>query len=166
MKKLIPALAILGAIALAGCIGPTTYHPFNGTDGYSEVQFTKTLYRIRVSGNDATSPEAVNNMLLYRSAEVAREQGYPYFKVLSKSMRHQKTYFTQPGESDTYVTKNRHHKHSTTYHSPPTTTVAIRYQDTMRIRLLRRRTRESDVYNASLLLDSLRPQIQFPPKPK
>lgn len=163
MRKI--ALLILLAAAtltLSGCFGPSTYHPYNGNDGYTDTQLNNTLYEVRFYGNDMTSKDATYNMMLYRASQIALNGGYDYFRVLNSRFATQTETFTNPGEKDTYVTKRKHHKVKTTTYTPPSTETYTRYTAIMRIRLLAHNIRSSRVYNARTLRNSLHTQINWP----
>ena len=69
-------------ILLTGCA--TTYRPENLTGGYSDSQLTDKTYRVRFKGNNYTSRNQVEQLLLYRCAELTTQLGYAHFYVLSQ----------------------------------------------------------------------------------
>lgn len=165
MRKLAAfGLLTLAALTLSGCFGPSTYHPYDGNDGYSDTQLNNTLYEVKFYGNDMTSKDATYNMMLYRAAQIALSSGYDYFRVINRRFATQTETFTNPGEQDTYITKHKHHKVKTTTYTPPSTETVTRYTAIMRIRLLRHNVASNRVYNARTLRNSLRSQINWPKK--
>lgn len=163
MKKVLLLLAVV-SLVLAGCVGPSSYHPYNGDDGYTDIQLNNNLYEVRFFGNAATPKSQVYNMMLYRSSQISLNRGYDYFKVISSRFAHQDEIFTNPGESDTYVTKHKNRKVKTTSYTPPSTTVYTRYTAIMKIRLLKSNRKSGRVYNATTVRNSLSGQISFPRK--
>ena len=77
------AAAALGLVILSGCATPTTYHPAVGAedwaDGYHETHLEDRRWRVVFRGNILTSREAVETALLYRAAELTRQEGYDWF---------------------------------------------------------------------------------------
>ncbi len=76
-------IIILAVLALAACAKPTSYHPAEvaGSNGYAEQQIDKNQYRISFAGNGLTTRKTVDLYLLYRAAELTKENGYDYFIV-------------------------------------------------------------------------------------
>lgn len=72
------AVLILG---LSGCASP--YDSSGLTGGYIEQQLEPGIWRVRFGGNGFTTPETVQTFWLYRCAELARQQGYDGFEILS-----------------------------------------------------------------------------------
>ena len=67
---------------LTGCA--TAYRPENLTGGYSDSQVADTTYRVRFKGNNYTSRSQVEQLLLYRCAELTTQLGYAHFYLLSQ----------------------------------------------------------------------------------
>lgn len=89
MNRIIPILAAASALALTACAQSTPYAPRSasateGTAGYSSQQLAPDRYRVMFSGNRFTSRETVENYLLYRAAELTRQQGYDGFAVVRR----------------------------------------------------------------------------------
>ena len=86
---------------VAACAGgPTPYQPATDGYGYSEQQIEDNRYRVTFAGNDLTSPDVVQNYLLYRAAEVTLDHGYDYFTVVDRNLDRSTTYW---GSGDTYL---------------------------------------------------------------
>lgn len=62
----------------------TPYQPKGTLGGYSEEKITSDMYRVEFKGNQHTKPETVQNYLIYRCAELTKEQGYNYFTAVSE----------------------------------------------------------------------------------
>lgn len=161
-KKILAPLVL--SLALTGCIAPSTYHPYDGRDGYQQIQMNQRLWEIRYTGNQVTSQSQVHNMMLYRAAEIARNHGYRYFRVLSQNTQDHREVFVQPGYTSTYTVKKHHQKSKVTEYNPPTRSVTDSFTTIIRIRLQRHGGNDR-VYNANTLISSLRPEITWP-KPK
>ena len=78
-------LRLIAVVALAGC---TSYTPagegvagFFG--GFNETPLAQDAYRINASGNAYTSRAKTNAIAMVRAAELARENGYERFLILS-----------------------------------------------------------------------------------
>ena len=95
--RLLPLVALL-----AGCMTATPYQPLGapGTraaGGYAERQIEANRFRVTFVGNTMTSRETVETYLLYRAAELTRQQGYDWFVTADRETnRHTNTY-VEPG---------------------------------------------------------------------
>ncbi|MFQ6613143.1 MAG: hypothetical protein ACE5D2_08615 [Fidelibacterota bacterium] len=72
---------LLPVLLIWSCATP--YRPKGLLGGYSDKQVAEGVFEVRFEGNQHTSAQKVQTYLLYRSAELALEQGYPYFMILS-----------------------------------------------------------------------------------
>ncbi|MEM9496038.1 MAG: hypothetical protein AAGA09_08540 [Pseudomonadota bacterium] len=72
------------ALLLAACATSTPYGPATQSGGYgfSEQRIEDNRFRITFRGNSLTARETVENSLLYRAAELTRQEGYDYFTVV------------------------------------------------------------------------------------
>lgn len=77
---LIVVFALLTACAVSR---PTPYGPMDEGYGYSEEMVSETSFRVSFSGNADTPRQVVQDYVLYRSAELALEQGHDQFVVLN-----------------------------------------------------------------------------------
>ena len=81
------ASALLIALALSACAAtPTPYQVADDGGGYSDQQLESDRYRVKFEGNSATSRETVEDLALYRAAELTLQTGNDYFKVVSKEV--------------------------------------------------------------------------------
>lgn len=79
------ALALV--VALGACTtAPTAYQAANGGFGYDEQQIEDNRYRVSFAGNEATPRQTVENMLLYRAAELTLARGDDYFTVVDRGL--------------------------------------------------------------------------------
>ncbi len=81
MRKII--LFSLLTIFIAGCATPYQKFELFGLGGYQDKKISKDTYHVAYYGNNATSMETINSLLLYRSAQVTLSNGYDYFEVVS-----------------------------------------------------------------------------------
>lgn len=81
------AIAFTLAFGLAACsTAPTPYQVLGDNGGYSDQQIEDDRYSIKFTGNSATPRDVVEEFALFRAAEVTLENGYDYFKVVSKEI--------------------------------------------------------------------------------
>lgn len=66
------------------CSCATTYQSKGLSGGYSEAQIDVNTYRVTFAGNGYSTRDQVENMLLYRSAELTKEKGYDWFLVTER----------------------------------------------------------------------------------
>jgi hypothetical protein len=88
--------AFVAVAVLSGCATPTPYKP-SGEDsrtGYNEQRLGPNRYRVWFSGNSATPRETVENYLLYRSSELALQNGFTHFVFASQDTE-VKTYYRE-----------------------------------------------------------------------
>ena len=81
MKTIFSVLVV--ALLLASCAtgyGQKSF--FSG--GFEDTQLGPDIFRISFSGNDSTSMARTKDFALLRSAELALENGYPYFVVVNE----------------------------------------------------------------------------------
>lgn len=80
-RALLPIL--LATLTVAGCA--TKYAPLSGRGGYVELPQGANKMDVSFSGNGMVPPDLMEVYLLYRCAEVAKDAGFDYFIVLSRS---------------------------------------------------------------------------------
>ena len=86
MRLLIIAASVLSLAACATAIG-TAYGPADSKGfGYAETRIEQDRYRVTFAGDGATPPELVEDFALLRTAELAVENGYDWFRVIGRSM--------------------------------------------------------------------------------
>ncbi len=78
-------LLFIITLAVAGCTTPYQPFEFFGTGGYTDEKISDDSYRVTFYGNRVTSPETVHKFLFYRTAEITLENGFDYFRVVSKT---------------------------------------------------------------------------------
>jgi hypothetical protein len=96
MKKIIFLFSFLFSFLLVSCL--TAYGPMydNSLGGFSDTQLDKDLFVVNYYGNTYTSSERVSDLALLRAANLATENGFPYFKVIDSHSRIATTYTVIP----------------------------------------------------------------------
>jgi hypothetical protein len=79
MSRLLVLAAV--AVALAACATPYVQEGLVG--GFDAKNLGQDVYRVRFAGNGYTSRETAQTYWLYRSAELALENGFTGFEILS-----------------------------------------------------------------------------------
>jgi hypothetical protein len=79
-------LAALATVLVSACAtsNTTPYQPLTGQGGYSETRIEQDRFRINFKGNSVTSRETVENLMLYRAAELTLQQGFDTFTVVDR----------------------------------------------------------------------------------
>ncbi len=82
MKMLCSAL-LASCLGLAACAGGPVYRPAPEADayGYRDMAITADRYRVSFAGGYRTARETVENLALYRAAEVALAEGFETFRI-------------------------------------------------------------------------------------
>jgi hypothetical protein len=78
-------LALL-ILLLTGC-AVTTYQPYSGGVGYSEVGLTKTRYEVLYHGTTGMDEATAKNHAITRAAEVGKRNGMNHFRIASANTR-------------------------------------------------------------------------------
>ncbi len=93
------AIAALG-VGLAACETATPYQPAPGGAGqhaggygFSDYRVDDTHWRVTFSGNSMTSRETVEKYLLYRAAELTRQQGFDWFATIDRRTDKSTSYY-------------------------------------------------------------------------
>lgn len=81
-------VVMLSGVSLVACSQPTPYQPLaaasDSRGGYSSSQIETNRYRVSFAGNSMTSRETVETYLLFRAAELTRQQGYDWFEEVRR----------------------------------------------------------------------------------
>ncbi len=166
-------MLLAAGILLTACATPTPYQQA-GQDGsaygYSEQANERDRFRITFAGNSLTDRETVETYLLYRAAELTREQGYNHFTVVQRATDEDtRRYDTRPFFSSFYVDYRYYHPRYGWYgwHDPfwddhhyrETT----RYEASAEIVMGRRPSGdEANDFNAAEVIENLGPDIVRP----
>ena len=83
MHRLTSLATVLALMALTACARPTPYQAAEdgGGFGYTEQVIGEGQYRIGFNGNAISARKTVDLYLLYRAAELTRDQDFDYFIV-------------------------------------------------------------------------------------
>lgn len=83
------SIALACAIVLGACATATPYQPANDAtarNGFSDIKIENDRARISFDGNSLTKRDTVETYLLYRAAELARENGFDYFTLTERAV--------------------------------------------------------------------------------
>lgn len=124
-------LLAVALLCLSGCA--TGYHPSSFTGGYSDVRLDDGLYKVSYRGNGATSGSTAADFAMLRAAELALENGYPYFTVEDSSSHQSIGSHTDPVQvhANHYRIGSGYTKYSTTggettVYSKPSNRIIVR----------------------------------------
>ena len=93
MRKLALFALAAAALTLTACATATPYQAaVDSSRGYSEQRLESNRFRVSFSGNSLTRLETVENYLLYRAAELTKENGYDYFVVADRNTEKKERY--------------------------------------------------------------------------
>jgi hypothetical protein len=83
------AVSLVVIVGASGCAAsPAAYAPaIGGGPGYSQTLSREGRYTVAFRGNSRTSEASVKQMLFYRAAELALEQGHDAFTVVAQGAR-------------------------------------------------------------------------------
>ena len=78
-----------GFAALAMLVACTTATPYQAAydseRGYSEQQIEANRFRVQFAGNSLTDRKTVETYMLFRAAELTRQNGFDHFRVLQRA---------------------------------------------------------------------------------
>ena len=72
---------------LMGCAQPTYYSPAVNGYGYAEQKLGPDHYQVVFAGNHKTRRETAHQYVLFRAAQLAEQEGFPYVVVNGQSQR-------------------------------------------------------------------------------
>lgn len=80
--KTLAVMAIAPALLIGCASGPTPYQPATSATslGFGQTQIERDRFRVSYTAN---TPEEAHNLVLLRSAEIAKGEGYSHFLVVS-----------------------------------------------------------------------------------
>ncbi|RYD65526.1 MAG: hypothetical protein EOP58_07315 [Sphingomonadales bacterium] len=93
------AVALLGSVALSGCMTATPYQPATASSsgGYSDQQIESDRFQVSFRGNSLTARETVERYLLFRAAELTVQKGFDHFILVSKDTEKTSETYRTPG---------------------------------------------------------------------
>lgn len=99
-RFLFAAGALALGLGLVACATPTPYQPAAPTPsatgynyGYRDLKIDDTHWRVTFSGNSLTSRETVEKYLLYRAAELTKQQGFDWFQATDRATDKQTSFY-------------------------------------------------------------------------
>ncbi len=88
MKPMLIAAASAAVLALGACATATPYQPLQrgsaASGGYTEQALEANRFQVSFSGNSLTDRRTVETYLLFRAAELTRQQGYDWFAIVDR----------------------------------------------------------------------------------
>ena len=100
IRSLITTILLLGlSLLMSGCA--TGYSESGFTGGYEETQLNPDVFRVSFKGNAYTSMDRAADFTLLRSAELALENGYPYFIIVDDKQWTKNETYTTPTQTTT-----------------------------------------------------------------
>jgi hypothetical protein len=93
--------ALLLTLLLSACATGYQSKGFGG--GFSETRMDKNIWVVRFEGNRYTSDERATDFVLLRCAELALENGYPYFAIVGSADQSSFRAFTEVHGSGPYA---------------------------------------------------------------
>lgn len=106
MPILLPLLLLA---LLGGCA--TSYQKDGFTGGYSETRLREDIFEVSFRGNGYTSRERATDFTLLRSAELALENGFPYFVIVSSEKDTSVSSYTSPSTSHSTISAHGSGRH-------------------------------------------------------
>lgn len=79
-------LVAAACAALAACATPTLYAPAAGAtaSGFWETRIENDRFRVSYRGGNGAPPAQVADYALYRAAELTRDTGYEWFRIVGR----------------------------------------------------------------------------------
>lgn len=164
-------------LSLAGC--STSYGPCGLTGGYSDMRLNNDTYKVAFRGNGFTSQDKVQNLLLRRCAELAKQNNYRYFVILTGRENHSDSQFTTPTRvnTSTYGNVSGYGNANTNYYgnsaytngsfnanqysnsystvTPGETYNVRKYTDAVTMKMLHNRKKYANAIDANMILQEL-----------
>jgi hypothetical protein len=156
-------LAFFAICFLASCVGPTESQPVgSGGEGYAARQIADDRWRVSFAGNSVTPRATVEDYLLYRAAEIARDEGALAFEVVTRETEAITTYLGAGVGAGFGIGFHRRHFGAAAlpFEARPVT----RYTTFAEIRLLDAETNTTnpDVYDAASVIAAIGPRLARP----
>lgn len=91
------------AVILSGCTTGMSYHSWDSALelGYTDMQLNEKVFRVSYAGYNIPQSEC-DDFAIMRAAEIAKEKGYKYFRILAENKSVQSQAYFIPGA--TYTT--------------------------------------------------------------
>jgi hypothetical protein len=160
---------VLFALALFTASCSTPYQPQGFRGGYSDIRIDSNTVDVAFRGNGYTGKQRVRTYLLYRCAEVTRQDGYDFFVMVDKDIETRTGQFTTSGTytasttASAYGAGNMAFGSSTTRgtYTPGETITYTKYGADTTIKMFKgqRPSGAYNVYDAGEVLRHLGPQL-------
>lgn len=103
MNRLTLSAALAGLVLLGACATATPYQAAAGQDrGYSEQKIEDARYQVQFEGNSLTDRKTVETYLLYRAAELTKQEGFDHFRVVRRDTDAQTKLVGSPSAYDPF----------------------------------------------------------------
>ena len=80
--------------SLLGCATATPYQPDTHGEGFKDLKIESNKFRVSFKGNSITPRDTVETYLLYRSAELTKENNFDYFVIREQQVDVKSDYFS------------------------------------------------------------------------
>lgn len=104
MKLLIPFSMVFAGLMLAAC--GTKYQDMGFTGGVAAHQMSSDVYRIEARGNGYTGRNVVQDYMLLKAAETAKQAGHTHFAIVEKGDASETASIVLPGNAQTTFNGN------------------------------------------------------------
>lgn len=170
-KFRIALMSALAAATLGACTTATPYAPaVNSQYGFTETRIEANRWAVSFAGNNLTDLKTVETYLLYRSAELTRNNGYDYFIMVDRKVDEETNYHgtgMDPYFHPAFTYQYYHPRYGWRYYSDPffndvTLREVTRYEAIAEIVMGKGEKPADDVnaYDAGDILMRLAPKIQ------
>lgn len=103
MKRLTFAVALAGLVLLGACATATPYQAASTSDrGFSEQKIEDNRFQVQFAGNSLTDRKTVETYLLYRAAELTKQNGYDHFRVVRRETDAKTKLISSPSTYDPF----------------------------------------------------------------
>ena len=104
MVKLLASLTLV--LLLWGCATPYGEYNYWTGGGFDEVQIDNNSWRVSFKGSDNDDKDRIANLCLLRCSEIALQNGFTYFAIVSQENTKETGAFTTPTVSTTNIIGN------------------------------------------------------------
>ncbi len=103
MKRLTFAGALAGLVLLGACATATPYQAASTSDrGFSEQKIEDNRFQVQFAGNSLTDRKTVETYLLYRAAELTKQNGFDHFRVVRRETDAKTKLISSPSTYDPF----------------------------------------------------------------
>lgn len=145
-------------LLLAACATPYQDHGLTG--GLEVLQLDEVTYRIRGDGNGFTRGSTMEEHVLLRAAEIARQRGYTHFALLGSQAGASTGAYTTPGAYSATTTYSGRTATTSGYYAPGVT-MPIRFPNHQAVVRMQNAVTDPSgaiVLDASIIYSALAPK--------